>query len=291
MLGSISGDIRFKEPLSVHTSLRLGGAADVFIAAENIDDIRHALSFADREQMPATVIGGGTHTLATERGFRGVLLRLEGALRRVEFHGEEAVAGAGAEAFALVRAAAALGLGGVAHLVGTAGSVGGALALHGTAPGALSAIVAAVYFMGAGGEIDEWKPGADALGDRWPETPGRVLIGCRLRLDRQPPAEINRDIANALRARPLLQTLSLPGAAVWKDPPGQSARALIAQVGLSGLRVHGVEVCAKHPGVIVNRGTGTSSDVLALMRLTRERVLARTGIRLEPAIRPLGELR
>ena len=134
MLGSISGDVRFKEPLSVHTSLRLGGPADVFIAPETVDDIRHALSFAGREQMPVTVIGAGTHTLATERGFRGVILRLEGALRRVEFHGEEAVAGAGAEAFALVRAAAALNLGGLAHLVGTAGTVGGALVLHGRGP-------------------------------------------------------------------------------------------------------------------------------------------------------------
>ena len=134
MLGSISGDVRFKEPLSVHTSLRLGGPADVFIAPETVDDIRHALSFAGREQMPVTVIGAGTHTLATERGFRGVILRLEGALRRVEFHGEEAVAGAGAEVFALVRAAAAVNLGGVAHLVGTAGTVGGALVLHGCGP-------------------------------------------------------------------------------------------------------------------------------------------------------------
>ena len=62
MLGSIAGDVRFKEPLSVHTSLRLGGPADIFIAPENVDDIRHALAFAGREQMPATVIGTGTHT-------------------------------------------------------------------------------------------------------------------------------------------------------------------------------------------------------------------------------------
>ena len=161
MLGSISGDVRFKEPLSVHTSLRLGGPADIFIAPETVDDIRHALSFAEREQMPVTVIGAGTHTLATERGFRGVILRLEGALRRMEFHGEEAVAGAGADVFALVRAAAAASLGGLAHLVGTAGTVGGALVLHGCGPGQpLAPLVSAVYFIRPDGEIDELKPGA-----------------------------------------------------------------------------------------------------------------------------------
>jgi len=290
MLGSISGDVRFKEPLSVHTSLRLGGPADIFIAPETVDDILHALSFAEREQMPVTVIGAGTHTLAAERGFRGVILRLEGALRRVEFHGEEAVAGAGADVFALVRAAAASSLGGLAHLVGTAGTVGGALVLHGWGPGQpLAPLVSAVYFIRPDGEIDELKPEVHGLGDRAPEAPGRVLIGCRLRLGRQPAAAINREIAHALRARPLLQTLTLPGAVVWRDPPGHSAGALIAQAGLQGKRVNGVEVCAKHPGVIVNRGTATPVDVLSLMQLTRDRVLTRTGIRLEPSIRTLGE--
>ena len=290
MLGAIAGDVRFKEPLSVHTSLRLGGPADIFIAPENLDDIRHALAFARREQMPAAVIGAGLHTLATERGFRGVLLRLEGALRRVEFHGEEAVAGAGADVFALARAAATASLGGVAHLVGAAGTVGGALVLHGCGPGQpLASLVSAVYFVRPDGEIDEVKPGLHGLGDRGLEAPGRILIGCRLRLVRQSAASINREIAHALRARPLLQTLSLPGAVVWRDPPGQSAAVLIAQAGLQGKRVNGAEVCAKHPGVIVNRGAATAVDVLSLMQLTRERVFTHAGIRLEPSIRTLGE--
>jgi UDP-N-acetylmuramate dehydrogenase len=291
MLGSICGDVRFKESLSVHTSLRLGGPADIFITPENIDDIRHALSFAEREQMPVAVIGSGTHTLVTERGFRGVILRLEGALRRVEFNGEEAVAGAGADLFALVRGAAALGLGGLAPLVGTAGTVGGALIAHGCEPGqALSPLISAIYFIRPDGEIDEIKPGLQALGAPMLDAPGRILIGCRLHLERQPAGAINRAIAHGLRARPLLQTLPLPGAMVWRDPPGHAAGALVEQAGLPGKRMNGAEVCAKHPGVIMNRGGATAVDVLSLMQLTRERVLARTGIRLEPGIRALGEL-
>lgn len=290
MLGSICGDVRFKEPLSVHTSLRLGGPADIFITPETIDDIRHALSFAEREQMPVSVIGAGTHTLVTERGFRGVILRLEGALRRVEFFGEEATAGAGADVFALVRGAAALSLGGLAHLVGTAGTVGGALVAHGCGPGQLlSTLVSAVYFIRPDGEIHEGKPGGQEFGERALDPPRLILIGCRLRLERQPSGAINRAIAHGLRARPLLQTLPLPGAVVWKDPPGHVASALIEQAGLAGKRVNGAEVCAKHPGVIVNRGTATAGDVLSLMRLTCERVRAKTGIRLEPSIRTLGE--
>jgi UDP-N-acetylmuramate dehydrogenase len=291
MLGSISGDVRFKEPLSIHTSLRLGGPADIFITPENIDDIRHALGFAAREQMPVSVIGAGSHTLVTERGFRGVVLRLDGALRRVEFHGEEGVAGAGADMFSLVRAAAALGLGGLAHLVGTAGTVGGALVAQGCGRGQpMGELVSSVYFVRPDGEIDEVKAGWPAGAERAVDAPGRVLIGCRLRLERQPGAAISRAIAQGLRARPLMQSLALPGAVVWRDPPGHAAGSLIERAGLSGKRLNGAEVCAKHPGVIVNRGTATALNVLALMQLTRERVLARTGIRLEPGIRTLGEL-
>jgi UDP-N-acetylmuramate dehydrogenase len=290
MLGSICGDIRFKEPLSVHTSLRLGGPADIFIAPENVDDIRHALRFAEREQMPVTVVGTGTHLLVTERGFRGVVLKLDGALRRVEFHGHEAVAGAGAEVFALVRAAAALSLGGLTHLGGASGTVGGALVVHGhNLSQALASLVSAVYVIRQDGELDEVKAPLDGLGDHPPDMSGRILIACRLRLARQPSGAITREINQALRARPLLQTLTFAAAAVWKDPPGQRAGFLIEQAGLTGKRINAAEICVKHPSVIVNRGAATAVDVLALMELTRERVFDRTGIRLQPAIRTLGD--
>jgi UDP-N-acetylmuramate dehydrogenase len=147
-----------------------------------------------------------------------------------------------------------------------------------------------VYFLRPDGEIDELKPGPHGLGDRAVDAPGRILIGCRLRLERQAMAAVNREIAHALRARPLLQTLSLPGAVVWKDPPGHSARALIAEAGLPSKRLNGAEVCAKHPAVVVNRGTATAIDVISLMQQVRERVLARTGVRLESSLRTVGEL-
>src|SRR5438093_253009 len=95
MLGEIRGEVRFKEMLSFHTSLRIGGAADIFVVPQDIDDIRHALLFAEREQLPVAVVGGGNNLLVTDRGIRGVVLKLEGCLGRAEFHGEEAVAAAG----------------------------------------------------------------------------------------------------------------------------------------------------------------------------------------------------
>ena len=108
MLGEIRGEVRFKEPLSFHTSLRIGGPADIFIVPQDVEDIRLALSFAEREQLSLDVIGGGNNLLVSDRGVRGVVLKLEGCLGRAEFNGEEAVAGAGVSLSALIREAAAL---------------------------------------------------------------------------------------------------------------------------------------------------------------------------------------
>src|SRR5205814_1519618 len=105
MLGEIRGEVRFKEPLSFHTSLRIGGPADIFVVPQDVEDIRHALMFADREQLPVAVVGGGNSLIVRDRGIRGVVLKLEGCLGRAQFHGEEALAGAGVSLSALIRAA------------------------------------------------------------------------------------------------------------------------------------------------------------------------------------------
>src|SRR4026209_2259762 len=95
MLGDIRGEVRFKEPLSFHTSLRIGGPADIFIVPQDVEDIRLALSFAEREQRSRDVIGGGNNRLGSDRGGRGVVLKREGCRGRAGFNGGEVVAGAG----------------------------------------------------------------------------------------------------------------------------------------------------------------------------------------------------
>src|SRR5688572_19706688 len=136
MLGEIRGEVRFKEPLSFHTSLRIGGPADFFIVPQGVEDIRLALAFADKEQLPVEVVGGGNNLLVRDRGIRGVVLKLEGCLGRADFHGEEAVAGAGVSLSALIREAASLNLGGLEALVGIPATIGGALAMNaGTSDG------------------------------------------------------------------------------------------------------------------------------------------------------------
>jgi UDP-N-acetylmuramate dehydrogenase len=291
MLGEIRGEVRFKEPLSFHTSLRIGGFADIFVVPQDVDDIRHALLFADREQLPVAVIGGGNNLLVKDRGVRGVVLKLEGCLGRAEFHGEEAVAGAGVSLSSLIREAAALNLGGIESLVGIPATIGGALAMNaGTADGSIGDFVSAVYFLHPDGSIGEFKPGGGTSFGQFHAPRGSVLVGCRLQLHRRPLADIQRDIKQRLKGKKSTQPLALASAGfIWKNPPGEQATKLIEKAGLKGKRINGAEISAKHSNFIVNRGGAMAADILALMEITRERVQSHFNITLEREVRILGE--
>jgi UDP-N-acetylmuramate dehydrogenase len=291
MLGEIRGEVRFKEPLSFHTSLRIGGSADIFVVPQDVDDIRHALMYAEREQLPVAVVGGGNNLLVRDRGIRGVVLKLEGCLGRAEFHGEEAIAGAGVSLSALIREAAALNLGGVEALVGIPATIGGALAMNaGTPDGWIGDFVGAVYYLHADGSIGEFKPSGGLDYRAFHAPPGSVLVGCRMQFQRRAFAEIQKDIKARLKQKKSTQPLALASAGyVWKNPPGELATKLIEKCGLKGKRLNGAEISSKHSNFIVNRGGASAADIIALMELTRDRVHAQFGVVLETEIRILGE--
>jgi UDP-N-acetylmuramate dehydrogenase len=292
MLGEIQGEVRFKEPLSFHTSLRIGGPADIFIVPQDVEDIRLALGFADREQLPVEVIGGGNNLLVKDRGIRGVVLKLEGCLGRAEFHGEEAVAGAGVSLSALIREAAALNLGGLECLIGIPATIGGAVAMNaGTPDGWIGDFISAVYFLHPDGTLGEFKPTAGAFAYRmFASPPGAVLIGARLQLHRRPHLEIQKELKQRLKQKKAAQPLALASAGcVWKNPQGDTAGRLIEKVGLKGKRLNGAEISAKHANFIVNRGGAAAAHVLTLMEITRERVQTHFGLTLEPEIRIMGD--
>ena len=292
MLGEVKGTVRFKKPLSFYTSLRTGGAADVFVAPQCLDDVRHALSFAERQQLPVVVLGGGNKVLVRDGGIRGVVMHLEGGLARAEFQGEEAMVGGGMGMSALVRQAAAQNLGGVEPLVGIPATVGGALATNaGTADGWIGDYVSAAYFLSPDGTLGEYKPGTTPLPERRLEIPaGTIVVGCRLRFHRRRAAEVQREIKQRMKQKNVAQPLALASAGpIWRDPPGCSAAKLIERSGLRGKRVGLAEISAKHTNYIINRGGASADDILRLMQLTRERVHAQFQVALREDIRVLGE--
>ncbi len=292
MLGKIRGEVRFKESLRFHTSLRVGGEADIFIIPQNVEDIRLALFFAEQEGLPLEVMGGGNNILVKDRGIRGMVLKLKGCLGRAQFHGEEVIAGAGLSLSTLIREAASMNLGGIECLVGIPATIGGALAMNaGTPEGSIGQFVTAVHFLHSDGKLGQFKPNGGMLAHREFHCPnGAILISCRLQLQRQPMADIQRDIKSRLKYKKILQPLTLASVGcVWKNPPNEFAGKLIEKVGLKGKRVNGAEISAKHANFIVNRDGATSSDITTLMDLAQTRVAAQFGIILEPEIKIIGE--
>jgi UDP-N-acetylmuramate dehydrogenase len=292
MLGEVRGTVRFKEPLSFYTSLRTGGSADIFVAPQDLDDVRHTLAFAHRQQLPVVVLGGGHKMLVHDGGIRAVVMKLEGCLARADFHGEEAMVGGGMGLPALVRQAAACELGGIEALVGIPATVGGAVATNaGTADGWIGDYLSAAYYLYPDGTFGECKPGTAPMPERRLDIPaGAVVVGCRLRFHRRSTRDIQREVKQRLKQKNIAQPLALASAGpIWKDPPGQSAMRLIEKAGLRAKRMGGAEISAKHANYIINRGGAKAVDVLELMELTRERVRAQFQITLDEDIRVLGE--
>ena len=291
MLGEIRGEVRFKEPLAFHTSFRCGGPADIFVLPQDVDDVRKALIFADKEKLPVHVLGGGNNVLVKDRGIRGMVIKLEGCLGRMEFHGEEVTIGGGAGLSTMIREAAALGLGGLECLVGIPATIGGALAMNAGGPdGAIGDFVSAVYFLHADGTIGELKPAPGAFAYRALSFPtGAILLGARLGLHRKPQKEVLAEIKARLRQKKATQPLALAAAGmIWKTPGADQAGRLFEKAGLRGKRIGAAEISAKHANFVVNRGGATARDILALVDLAIERVSA-TGVPLHSELRVLGD--
>ncbi len=290
MLGTITGAVRFKESLSFHTSLRIGGPAEFLIAPQDIDDARHALLFAQQEGLPVIVVGNGNNLLVADRGVQAVVLRLQGILNRAQFDGDEAVVGTGVPLSELIRSAAAQNLGGLEELAGIPASVGGALAMKVKSGGlAFEDLCTAVYFLHRDGTLGEIRPtgGGGLLRDL--NLASSVLLGCRLRLLRRSQTDIRRDIQQRLKVKRTLQPFALASAGyIWKPVGPEPVERVIERAGLRGKRVNGAEISAKCANIIVNRGGASAADVVALMDMTAETVERRFGITLRPQIRMLG---
>jgi UDP-N-acetylmuramate dehydrogenase len=290
MLGRIVGTVRFKEPLSFHTALHIGGPADFFIEPQDLDDVQYALAFAERDGLPVVTIGEGNNLLVADEGVRGVVLKLQGVFARLQFRGDEAMVGAGVNLGAFIRAAAGCGLGGLEHLAGIPGTVGGALAMNARTPeGSLRAACRGIHFLHPDGTLGEIRAAAGA--PRAFDVPaGAVIFGCRLTLSRRPALQIEREIHRRRKLKRATEPVALASAGyVWRNPARpETAAQLIASAGLRGKRVRNIEISSKCANFLVSRGSARASDVLTLMGLTRDRVAAHSGVTLQAEIRAHG---
>ncbi|HEY5648978.1 MAG TPA: UDP-N-acetylmuramate dehydrogenase [Nitrospiria bacterium] len=284
----ISGEVRWNEPLSRHTTLKIGGPAEALYFPRSREALGDVLRRARRFRIPVFVLGG-SNILVRDGGVRGIVLKLNGFQKLTS--GENRVqAGGGVLLSRLSRYAFNQGLGGAEFAQGIPGTVGGAVTMNaGTREGDMAGILASVQIIDPGGSIQTLQRGEIQFGYRWSRLPKGVVIEAEFKLRPRNRAEIRRKMETFMVHRKKTQPLAWPNAgSVFKNPEGGYAANLIERLHLKGARVGEAQVSDQHANFIVNRGGATAKDVLGLIRTIGRKVEDRTGITLELELRVVG---
>ena len=288
--------VRFDEPLARHTSFRIGGPADAWVDVDDADELAELFGAARESATPVFTLGSGTNVLVSDRGVRGVVVHLGRGFHFIEW-AEEAEhaavrAGAAMPFKKLVYDAVERGFEGLEFGEGIPGSVGGGLTMNaGAFGGEIGKVVTSLQGVHREGRVEELPRSALAFEYRRLELPpGWVITAVRLTLSRGDRAEMEKRVAVARDTRKKNQPLGLPNAgSIFKNPPGTFAGRLLEEAGVKGLARGGARVSELHANFIVNQGGATAAEVRALMEEMRERVQARSGVRLEPEVKLVGE--
>ena len=279
------------EPMSRHTSFRIGGPARRMAFLASGEQLVLLLAEAERLGARPLVIGNGTNLLCPDAGLDRLVIDTSAALNRVESAGPDTVtAEAGASLARAADFACRQGLTGLEFAHGIPGTVGGAVCMNaGAYGGEMRQVVQAVTVLFPEEGIRTLSGGDLAFGYRrsfLTDRPDAVVLRAVFRLAPGDPDEIRQQMRELMERRRASQPLDLPSAgSTFKRPEGYFAGTLIDQCGLKGLTVGGAQVSEKHAGFIVNRGGATSADVRELIRQVQARVLDAAGVRLEPEVK------
>jgi UDP-N-acetylmuramate dehydrogenase len=287
------GELRFAEPMSRHTTLRIGGPADAWYAPASIPELARALEHCAAHGIPVTAVGGGSNLLVRDGGVRGLVVSTR-ALRRLERLGPTTViVEAGISTGKLLHAATEWELGGVEFLGGVPGSVGGGLIMNaGTYLGEFKDVTVEVASLRvADGGLVRRPAAACGFRYRHSDLPAtEVVVEGTLHLRPRPRAEIEAEVRALRDRRNEREPKGVPNAgSIFKNPPGMFAGKLIEECGLKGRRVGGAEVSPKHANWIVNAGGARAAEVLALVDEVRAAVRARHGVELELEVKVIGD--
>lgn len=281
------------EPMSRHTTFRIGGPADVLIDVETVDELRDVLTCG----LPVTIIGRGANVLVADVGIRGVVVRLTGAFRDMTFSDDASAVtvGAGASLGRLVAECVKRRRNTFSWAAGIPGTIGGALLMNAGSWGhAMGEFVTSLTVMDPQGKIQVLVREGVTFEYRRATlpVPDAVICGVTLALPMLAADEKNPETLKAHYLAQKLRTQPLKDASagcVFRNPEGRHAGVLIEEAGCKGLRVGGAVVSDRHANYIVNDGDATADDVLKLIATVRGRVEAHAGVTLEMELRLLPQ--
>jgi UDP-N-acetylenolpyruvoylglucosamine reductase len=284
--------IRGNEGLAKHTTLRVGGPADLYVEPGSEQDLATVLTYCKECNRQFFVLGRGSNLLVKDGGFRGVVICLAHAyFSGIEVMGERLNCGAGARLKAVSAEARRNGLAGLEFLEGIPGSVGGALRMNaGAMGGTMFDVVESVRLMDFAGNVHERAARELAAAyRRCPMLTTHIALGVVLRGQLGPREAIGQRMNDYSRKRWQSQPAAPSAGCMFKNPTAIPAGKLIDELGLKGTRVGGAVVSAEHGNFIVNDGTATARDVLELIGIIRQRARAERGIELETEVEVVGE--
>ncbi|MBQ7639025.1 MAG: UDP-N-acetylmuramate dehydrogenase [Clostridia bacterium] len=290
-----SGEALFDEPLSSRCSFNIGGPADVFFTPFDEGALIKALRFCKETAVPFYVLGNGSNVLISDKGLRGIVIRLADGLTQLHFTDcGEIFCGAGVPLKRLCVFALENSLSGLEFAYGIPGSVGGAVYMNaGAYGGEIKNALTRVRCVSPE-TLEAFEINARDLDIAYRSTPfmknGLIITGAYFTLTGGDAEEIKAEMNELLAKRKASQPLTFPSAgSTFKRPANGYAAAMIDECGLKGFSVGNARVSEKHAGFVINSGGASFSDVMSVIERVRETVLREKGVFLETEVEILGE--
>ncbi|MCI9242003.1 MAG: UDP-N-acetylmuramate dehydrogenase [Lawsonibacter sp.] len=284
-------ELREDEPMSRHTTFRIGGPAALMALPRTVGEAKAAVKAARALEVEPFFLGNGSNLLAADGGYPGFVVKLAGDFDQIREVNRGLEAGSAVLLSRLSNALLGRGLTGLEFAGGIPGSVGGAVTMNaGAYGGEVAQVLESATFLDESGEVRTLPAPECGFGYRKSIFSDRkcLILKARFHLEQGGPAAIKARMEELAAKRREKQPLEYPSAgSMFKRPPGHFAAALIDQCGLKGLAVGGAQVSEKHAGFVVNRGGATCADVLELVRQVKEEVLRQTGVELEMEVKVL----
>lgn len=282
------------EPMSRHTTFRVGGPADFYLTPR-VEQVAGVLELCRQEGAACQVVGNGSNLLVGDLGIRGVVLAFAKQASAIKVQGQSVCAQAGALLSQAAGAAAKAGLGGLEFAAGIPGSVGGAVVMNaGAYGGECKDVLLRVTALTPEGELVTLAQEELELSYRHSCIPerGLAVLEAEFALQPKPKDEILALMDDLKKRRIEKQPLEYPSAgSTFKRPEGYFAGKLIMEAGLSGASVGGARISEKHCGFLINTGNATASEILALIRIVQDRVFEHSGVKLETEVKCVGEFK
>lgn len=287
--------IIFDEPMKKHTSFKIGGTADYFFKATTLEELQNIIKFAKIKEWPITIIGNGSNLLVTDKGIRGLVIKIDINKLKIEKKDKFAVVevGAGNKLMALATKMKDEELSGLEGLSGIPGSVGGAVVMNAGAYGKeMKDVVLSTTCMDKNGKLYIFSNEEQEFSYRNSifQKKDYIIIETKLKLEYGKKDEIQKRMEEYFKSRKEKQPIEYPSAgSSFKRQEGIITSKLIDDVGLKGYKIGGAQVSEKHAGFIVNYNNATATDVINLINYIKEKVYSKYGIKIEEEIKIIGE--